>query len=131
MNQRISHLASERGSGTVVTTALVIMALLLAGVLLAWVAAVHAAMDAAAAADLAALAGADTARGLRQGDPCGVARSLAQANNAMLESCIVEADGQTVAVSAKVPVSFHALGIELYAARAKARAGAPPLDQTE
>lgn len=114
-----------------VTTALVIISLLLAGVLLAWVAAVHAAMSAAAAADLAALAGADTARGLRSGEPCDVARTLAQANYASLESCVVETDGQTVMVSAKVPVSIHGLGLELYVATAKARAGAPPLDQSE
>lgn len=131
MNQYFSLLKSERGSGTVVTTALVIVALLLAGATLAWVAAVHAAMNAAAAADLAALAGADTARGLRPGDPCEVARSLAQMNHVSLETCIVEPDGQTVMVSAKVPVSFQALGLELYSATAKARAGAPPLDQAE
>lgn len=131
MNQKISLLKSERGSGTVVTTAIVIVALLLVGALLAWVAAVHAGMNAASAADLAALAGADTARGLREGNPCEVAASLAQANNATLESCLVEADGQTVIVSTRVPIFFHALGLELFAATAKARAGAPPLDQTE
>ncbi|UYQ76718.1 hypothetical protein OF385_11870 [Glutamicibacter sp. JL.03c] len=131
MNQYFSLLKSPRGSGTVVTAALVIVALLLAGAILAWVAAVQAAMNAAAAADLAALAGADTARGLRPGNPCEVASSLAQANQASLETCIVEPDGQTVTVSAKVPVSFQALGLELYSATAKARAGAPPLDQAE
>ena len=123
------NIRDEHGSGAVVTTALVIIALLLTGALLTWVAAVHAAMTAASAADLAALAGADTARGLRPGDPCGVAGELANANKAQLESCLVEADGQTVMVTAKVPIASQIMGFEIYAAKATARAGAPPLDQ--
>lgn len=125
----MTDLREERGSGTVMITALVVIALLLTGALLAWVAATHAAMNAASAADLAALAGADTARGLRPGDPCAVAGELAAANNAQLESCVVEADGQTVMVSAKVGITMEIMGFELFPARAKARAGAPPLDQ--
>lgn len=119
----------DRGSGTVMTTALVIVALLLTGALLAWAAAVRAAMTAASAADLAALAAADTARGLRPGDPCGVASELAAANKAHLDSCLVEADGQTAAVTARVGIASEIMGFEIYSATARARAGAPPLDQ--
>ncbi len=109
-------------------TALVVVALLIAGAVLAWVAATRAAMQAASAADLSALAAADTARGLRPGEPCKVAALLAQSNGAQLASCTVEPDGQSVRVTTHVPVGFRAMGIELYLAESQARAGAPPLD---
>jgi len=128
MKRKLSSLCSEQGSSTVAVTALMITAVLLTGAILAWVAASNAAMHAASAADLAALAAADTARGLRAGEPCTVARSLAEANGADLESCAVETGGASVRVVVSVPVGFSSMGIELYAARAKARAGAPPLD---
>ncbi|MEG2577592.1 MULTISPECIES: Rv3654c family TadE-like protein [Actinomycetes] len=121
-------LRSEQGSGTVMATALVVVALLIAGAVLAWVAATRAAMQAASAADLSALAAADTARGLRPGDPCTVAALLAESNGALLAACTVEPDGQSVRVTTNVPVGFRAMGIELYLAEAQARAGAPPLD---
>lgn len=120
--------ASERGSSTVTVTALVIVALLITGVILVWVAATRASMKAATAADLAALAAADTARGLRSGDPCSVASSVAQSNGVHLDSCILEAETQSVRVSTSVPVGFSFMGLEPYTAQGKARAGAPPLD---
>lgn len=52
-------------------------------------AAIHAAMQAGTAADLAVLAPVDTVRGLRPGDPCEATRSLAGATGARLPSCIL------------------------------------------
>ena len=124
-----AELSSQRGSSTVAATALVTAALLLAAGILAWSAVTRAAMQAASAADLAALAAADTARGLRAGDPCPAAGLLASANEARLESCVIEADGTTVRVQVSVAITFSALGIEFPAASAQARAGAPPLTQ--
>ncbi len=117
----------QRGSSTVAVAGLVAAVLLLAAALLAFGAASRAAMQAGTAADLSALAAADAARGLRAGDPCTVAGQLASANGAQLSSCQVEADGTTVRVAVDVPLHFSALGITLYQAHAKARAGAPPL----
>ncbi len=108
-----AEFGSQRGSSTVAATALAITALLLAAGILAWSAVTRAAMQAASAADLAALAAAD--------------RLLASANDARLDSCTVEADGTTVRVQVSVAITFSALGIEFPAASAQARAGAPPL----
>ena len=108
-------------------TALVIAALLIISAVLAWVGATRAAMQAASAADLSALAAADTARGLRRGDPCSVAALIAESNGAQLSACTVEADGQSVRIATSVPMGVRAMGIELYLAQAQARAGAPPL----
>lgn len=123
-----NRVRDEQGSGTVVSVALVVIALILTGAILLWVAATDASMKAATAADLAALAAADTARGLRPGSPCAVAQGLASANHAQLVQCEVESTG-TVGITVSVPVSFQTLGITLYSATARARAGAPPLDQ--
>lgn len=124
---RVLH--EERGNGTVTVTALIAVAIILASAVLLWTAATHASMRAASAADLAALAAADTARGLRTGDPCGIAGSVSAENAAQIQSCVVEADGTSVRLTVSVPVNFSALDIQLYAATARARAGAPPLDQ--
>jgi secretion/DNA translocation related TadE-like protein len=125
--KKLRSLKSEQGSGTVMATALVIAALLIISAVLAWVGATRAAMQAASAADLSALAAADTARGLRPGDPCSVAALIAESNGAQLSACTVEADGQSVRIATSVPVGIRAMGIELYLAQAQARAGAPPL----
>ena len=125
---KLQRLRNGQGSGTVMATALVVVALLIAGAVLAWVAATRAAMQAASAADMSALAAADTARGLRPGEPCTVAAQLAQSNGAQLASCTVEPGGESVRVATYVPVGFRAMGVELYQAEARARAGAPPLD---
>ena len=79
--------AQDRGSGTVhvLTLAMVLGVLLLAVLLLAQ--AGIAAHRAGKAADLAALAAADTARGLVAGDPCGAAERVARDNGARLERC--------------------------------------------
>lgn len=125
----LHFLKDESGNGTVTVTALVAVAIILTCAVLFWTAATHASMRAASAADLAALAAADTARGLRAGDPCGIAGSVSAENDALLQSCAVEADGTSVRVTVSVPVNFTALDVQLFDATARARAGAPPLDQ--
>ena len=53
---------------------------------------------AASAADLAALAAADTERGLRPGDACSAASEVAALNDAAVTSCEIEVPGSTVRV---------------------------------
>jgi secretion/DNA translocation related TadE-like protein len=110
----------ERGSGTVLAAGLglLVISLLVAALLLAQ-AGVHA-QRAAAAADLAALAGADAARGLRPGDPCTVAAETARRNNASLTSCVLVGGGI-------VEVRTQLLqGSYLGSATGRSRAGPPP-----
>ncbi|WP_313814105.1 Rv3654c family TadE-like protein [Glutamicibacter sp.] len=126
---KISSLSgAQRGSSTVAVAGIVATVLLLAAAVLGFSAAGRATMQAGTAADLAALAAADTARGLRSGDPCGTAAQVAGANHAELSSCRIEADGTTVRVAVDVRLNFSAAGITLYRAHAQARAGAPPLN---
>ncbi len=90
---------SQRGAATVVVTAC-LGVLLLVGCALAVVAAmVTAHRSAQAAADLAALAGAISARD--GGDPCAAAGSVAAANGASLTGCA--RDGAAVTVEVEVP----------------------------
>ena len=93
-------------------------ALLLSGLLV--VQASSAASAAATAADLSALAGADTARGLRDGDPCVVAREVALRNRAELRECSVDVGRGTVTVEAAVTAPLLP-----WPATARARAGPP------
>lgn len=123
----MTRFKSSQGNGTVLGILLVIVALLAAGCVLLFVAASHAATQAGTAADLAALAAADTARGIRHGAPCAVAEMLSRANGAVLEECAIEPTGDTVRVKVSVPVSFGFAGIQLYPATAVARAGPPHL----
>ncbi|GAB2737252.1 Rv3654c family TadE-like protein [Arthrobacter bambusae] len=83
----------EHGSGTVLAVALglVVMICLAAGLTLSQAMAM--AHRAASAADLAALAGADAARGLTAGDPCVVASETAARHGASLSACTVGGDG--------------------------------------
>ena len=93
----------DRGSGSVhaLTLALVLGTLLLAVLMLAQ--AGVAAHRAGKAADLAALAAADTARGLVAGDPCGTAARIARDNGAELVLCrLVEPERVMVDVHAAV-----------------------------
>jgi hypothetical protein len=69
------------------------------------------------AADAAALAAADGASGAVAGEPCVLARRLAAAGGAALDSCVVDGLVATVAASTRVgPVPFEA----------RSRAGPPP-----
>lgn len=110
----------ERGSGTILALALVMVvgSLLVALMLLAQAGIM--ASRAAAASDLAALAGADAARGLTSGDPCGVAAEVAAHHEARLVSCEVIRD-EVVEVSTELSGQF------LYGtATGRSRAGPPP-----
>jgi secretion/DNA translocation related TadE-like protein len=75
---------------------------------------------AASAADLAALAGADAARGLTSGDPCTVAAAVAEQHHSRVLAC-AEGDGETVEVRTELE-DRSILG----AATGRARAGPPP-----
>jgi secretion/DNA translocation related TadE-like protein len=76
---------------------------------------------AAAAADLAALAAADAARGITAGEPCAVAEAVARRNGARMLSCSQGA-GSTVLVRTELSAG-NSLGV----ATGQARAG-PPRD---
>lgn len=117
----------SEGNGTVMGLLLVVLTLLALGCVLLFVAASGAATQAGTAADLAALAAADTARGLRPGTPCTVAEALSRANGAVLEECHIETPGDTVRITVSVPVNFAFSGISLYHASAASRAGPPDL----
>lgn len=111
----------DSGSGTVIVLGTVLGAIVLfLGVLLLVQATVGAAR-AAAAADLAALAGADTIRGLRSGDPCDVAAEVAARNAAELSACVPDPGARTVVVW----VQASAASLLPWPATAQARAGPP------
>jgi len=80
-------------------------------------------MDAATAADLSALAAADTLRGLSEGEPCANAARIAQENGANLAACTEPSRPDTMDVRVSVPITgpFAFLGD----AKGQARAGAP------
>ena len=80
---------SDTGSTTVMSVALISVAITLIGAVGfgARVFLIHAQVD--TAADLAALAAADVARGLAPGDACSVARKTVQQNGARLKKCSV------------------------------------------
>jgi secretion/DNA translocation related TadE-like protein len=109
----------EKGSGTVLALVLAFAVMaLLAGVLILAQAGVMASR-AASAADLAALAAADAARGISSGEPCAVAGSVLEQHSATLIAC--EVGGEVVEVSAELEQSFL-----FGAATGRARAGPPP-----
>ncbi|BCW68276.1 hypothetical protein NicSoilB4_30390 [Arthrobacter sp. NicSoilB4] len=112
--------APERGAGTVLALGLgmVVIAAAVLIVLLAQSAAL--AFRAAAAADLAALAGADAARRITPGEPCAVAADVARRNGARILSCR-EGPGSTVQVRTELDIRTPLGG-----ATGLARAGPPP-----
>lgn len=69
------------------------------------------------AADAAALAAADVARGISPGVPCVVAASVARANGALVNECLADGVIVTVRVSATVLA---------FSVTATATAGPPP-----
>ncbi|SEB68262.1 Rv3654c family TadE-like protein [Arthrobacter woluwensis] len=112
----------ERGSGTVLSLGLglVLVTAVLLVVLLGQAATL--ASRAAAAADLSALAAADAARGLRNGDPCTVAAEIAARDGARLDSCELQGpSGDIAEVRASVGGAFG-----LGRGEGRARAGPPP-----
>ncbi|WP_138414557.1 Rv3654c family TadE-like protein [Sinomonas gamaensis] len=115
MNER------ERGAGTILALALALVVVLssAAGVLV--VEGLVATTKAARAADLAALMAADVERGLRPGQACAAAETVARLNEAALVGCEIESPGERVRVSTRVPMSSG-----WGSAERRARAGRPP-----
>ncbi|MGO4494034.1 Rv3654c family TadE-like protein [Arthrobacter sp. 2YAF22_2] len=110
----------ELGAGTVLALGLVLVLLLAMTTVVALGQAAVMASKSATAADLAALAAADAARGLTVGEACAVAVDVAARHDALLVDCVVES-GDTVQV--RTELRFRtAFG----AAFGRARAGPPP-----
>lgn len=114
----------DRGSGTVhaLTLTMVLGVLLLTVLLLAQAGiATH---RAGKAADLAALAAADTARGLVPGDPCRTAERVARDNGARLEQCEL-VEPERVVVDVRTTVALDGPLARFGDARGVSRAGPP------
>lgn len=105
------HRRADRGSMPAIAVSLMgLAAVLIAGLgLTSKVILVSARAD--GSADLAALAAADAARGIRTGDPCDVAKKLIEADGFTMDDCIARPDlGRTkVTVKAKLPAPFPAV----------------------
>ncbi|MFW0118561.1 Rv3654c family TadE-like protein [Rothia sp. P5766] len=116
----------ERGSGSLSVVGMV-CALLIVGITCAGLIGVLAANHRAAqAADLAALAAADAARGLTSGDPCDRAQEVAQANRVNLVACALPpglAGTADIRTSVDIAGPFAFLG----PAQGISRAGPPGL----
>lgn len=115
----------DEGSGTVhgMTIAVLMCALLIVILLLGQAGiSMH---RAAKAADLAALAAADTARGLASGVPCDVARAVAQENGAVMDHCDLVTPEQTT-VDVRTSIALFGPLEPLGPAVGISRAGPPP-----
>lgn len=116
------HDHHDKGAGTVMMAGIACAILLLLAMLVILVQATVGASRASTAADLSALAAADAARGLTQGEPCAVAGEVASRHDVELESCRqIGAQGHIVDVTTSVQISSL-----LGAASGRARAGPPP-----
>jgi secretion/DNA translocation related TadE-like protein len=93
---------AERGSGAVLTLAVIALLALLAFTLVAVGATLATRQRVIAAADAGALAAADTALGIHPGVPCEQAARVVAAHGATLEGCDVEGVVATVSASARV-----------------------------
>src|SRR5262245_41304465 len=114
------HLRSrtdERGSATLLMMAAGLLVLVCGMAVVLWSAVSTAQHRAAAAADLAALSGAQAIQS--NGDPCATARRIAGKQGASLEACAV--NGQEVLVVAGVRAELGSLGRPVV--RSTARAG--------
>lgn len=115
---------AERGSNTVTSLGLVCVLLVLGLTMAGLVGVVSANYRAATAADLAALAGADAARGLSSGQPCTIAAAVAGRNGASLAGCALPSElSGTVDIRVTIPIEgpFAFLG----SAEGLSRAGPP------
>ncbi|WP_159440540.1 Rv3654c family TadE-like protein [Tersicoccus phoenicis] len=113
---------TDRGAVTVLVVGLCGVVLALIGALLLLGQAAAAQARATTGADLTALAAADTARGLRDGEPCRVAGAIAVANRVRMEVCRITAErGGTAQIVVTAPMPYP-----WPAATGRARAGAPP-----
>lgn len=75
--------------------------------------------SAQAAADLAVLAAADAVRGLASGDPCELAKQVAERNGATLTDCRASAIEQSAFVSVEVDIPGPLPAIEEQAVAGK------------
>lgn len=114
----------ERGSNTVASLGLVCVLLVLGLTLVGLVGVVSANHRAATAADLAALAGADAARGLTSGQPCAVAAGVAGRNGADLSDCALPS-GLSGTVDVRVTIPIEGPFAFLGSAEGLSRAGPP------
>ncbi|HST72222.1 Rv3654c family TadE-like protein [Kocuria sp. U4B] len=124
MAERARPGARDRGSATVhaLTLTMLLGVLLLAVLLLAQAGiATH---RAGKAADLAALAAADVARGLVAGDPCATAARVARDNGAALELCR-PLEPERVVVDVRTSVGLRGPLARLGPAVGVSRAGPP------
>lgn len=112
---------AEGGAGTVLALGLGMVLILACAALVILGQALAASSRAGAAADLAALAGADAERGLRSGAACTTAQGVAELNGAALTDCTVEKPGSTVRVTVELDT-----GAPWGPAVGRARAGPPP-----
>lgn len=108
---------AERGAGSVLALGIIGAVVVVALLAVALGAGLAVRQRAIGAADNAAIAAADVARGLAPGAPCPAAERVARAHGAGLERC--EIDGYV----ATVEVATTALGIRI---AARATAGPPP-----
>jgi secretion/DNA translocation related TadE-like protein len=95
-------LFSEGGSGSILAMAILATVLAMASFVVPLYMVFLAQQRAAGAADTAALAAADVARGIASGIPCNLADILAAANGARLTGC--ETDGAIVTVRVEIVV---------------------------
>jgi secretion/DNA translocation related TadE-like protein len=109
-------LGQQRGSGTVLSVAVLAGIIALVGMVIPVSLALAVKQRVVGAADAAALAAADTASGFASGYPCDVAAKAAQLNGAELSGCDVE--GLVATVTARAGY----LGLEV---NVSARAGPP------
>jgi secretion/DNA translocation related TadE-like protein len=123
MTAQLRRGGQDHGAGTVLALSLVALLSCLVLAAAALGSAVVARHRASAAADLAALAGADRALRRAPGSACPAAAAVASAGGAALTGCTTGVDGSvTVTVAVRLPAPWAALGT----ARASARAGRPP-----
>lgn len=119
----------ERGSGSISVVGIV-CALLIVGITCAGLVGVIAANHRAAkAADLAALAAADAARGLTTGDPCAKADEVTQANQAQLVACVLPS-GLSGTADIRISVDIAGPFAFLGPAQGVSRAGPPGLSSS-
>ena len=103
----IGHTSDERGSGTAVALGVIAALIVVVAVIHLLTAVAVAKAHASAGADLAALAAADTLRGLTTGDPCSVADQVATRNTTTMVECTVGGRFDTevwITVSADISV---------------------------
>lgn len=122
--KRENSQAGERGSGTGLALGIIAVLLVFFSVLAGLIAAVTANHRASTAADLAALAAADSARGLTLGEPCQVANETAANNGAMLIAC-ARSPTREGTVDVRVQVEISGPYAFLGPAESLARAGPP------